>query len=117
MLEEDLQLRRKKSPRRIDGVHENFRRRPVRKKPDKFSARDLSVAIGRWQQADAVTPIGKSADRLEISGRHLPRDMELDGFLAADEMPLRLIVTRLKEDALVIAQVLGPRWGKPPVQI
>jgi hypothetical protein len=49
VLEEYLQLRRQKSPCRIDGMHEDFRRRPIRKEPDKFSTRDLSVAIGRWQ--------------------------------------------------------------------
>ena len=70
MLEEYLQLRRQKSACRIDGVHEDFWRRPTRKKPDEFSPRDLSVAIGRWQQADAVAPIGKGAHRVEISRGH-----------------------------------------------
>src|ERR1700688_2774101 len=117
LLEEYLQLRRQKSAGRIDGMHEDFRRRPIRKKPDEFSTRDLSIAIGRWQQADAVAPIGKSAHRLEISRRHRPRDVELDGFLAADQMPFRLVVTSVQDHALMLAQVLGPRWGKPTVQI
>src|SRR6266852_4121264 len=32
-------------------------------------------------------------------------------------MPFRLIVTSVQEDALMLAQVLGLRWGKPTVQI
>src|ERR1700686_5295328 len=115
VLEEYLQLRRQKSACRIDGMHEDFRRRPIRKKPDEFSTRDLSIAMGRWQQADAVATIGESAHRLEISRRHRPRDVELDGFLAADQMPFHLVVTPLQDDALMLAQVLGPRWGRPTV--
>jgi hypothetical protein len=103
VLEENLQLLGKKSPCRVDGMHEDFRRRPIRKEPDEFSPRDLSIAISRWQQADAVTPIGESAHRVEIPSRHRPRDMELDGFLAADQMPFHLVVTRVQEDALMLA--------------
>src|ERR1700727_3760039 len=101
MLEEYLQFRRQKSPCRIDGMHEDLRRRPIGKKPDSVSARDLRVAIGRRQQADAVAPIGESAHRVKISRRCRPRDVKLDGFLAADQMPFRLVVTRVQEDALM----------------
>src|SRR5580704_11424018 len=103
ILQEYLQLRRQKSACRIDGMHENFRRRPIRKKPDEFSTRNLSVTIGRWQQANAVAPVGEGAHCVEISGRHRPRNVELDGFLAADQMPFRLVVTRVQEDALMLA--------------
>src|SRR4051794_25723698 len=98
-------------------MNEDLRRRPIGKKPDEFPARDLSIAIDPWQEADSVAPIGESAHRLEISCRHRPRDVELDGFLATDQMPFYLVVTRLQEDALVLVQVLGPRWRKPTVQI
>src|ERR1700733_14429544 len=98
-------------------MHEDFRRRPLRKKPDEFSTRYLGIAIGRRQQTDTVAPIGEGADRLEIPRRHLPRDLHLDGFPAADQMPFRLAVTPVQEDTLMLAQVLGPRWGKPTVQI
>jgi hypothetical protein len=54
---------------------------------------------------------------MEISRGDRPGDVELDGSLAADQMPLRLVVTRLQEDALMLAQVLRPRWRKPTVQI
>src|ERR1700730_12367753 len=64
VLEEYLQLRRQKSACRIDGMHEDFRRRPIRKKPDEFPTHDLRVAISRRQQADPVAPIGESAYRL-----------------------------------------------------
>ena len=50
-----------------------------------------------------MAPIGESAHRLEISRRHRPRDVELDGFLAADQMPLRLVVTPVQKDALMLA--------------
>ena len=80
-----------------------FRRRPIRKKPDEFATRDLSIAIGRWQQADAVAPIGESAHCLEISRCHRSRDAELDGFLAADQMPFSLVVTLVQEDTLMLA--------------
>src|SRR5271166_1705519 len=46
VLEEYLQLRRQKSACRIDGMYEDFRRRPIRKKPDESSTRDPSIAIG-----------------------------------------------------------------------
>ena len=113
-LEEYLQLCRQKTTRRIDGMHEDLRRRPIRKKPDKLATRYLSIAIGRWQQADAMAPIGESAHGLEISRRHRPRDVELDGFLAADQMPFHLVVARLQDDALMLAQILGPRRGSRP---
>jgi hypothetical protein len=98
-------------------MNEDLWRRPIGKKPDEFSLCDLGVTVGRREQADAVAAIGESAHRMEISRRHRPGDVELDGFLAADQMPFRLIVTRLQEDALVVAQVLGPRWGKPTMHI
>src|ERR1700722_3050155 len=103
MLEEYLQFRRQKSPCRIDGMHEDLRRRPTGKKADEFSTRDLRVAIGRRQQANAVTPIGESAHCVKISRRHRPRDVQLDGFLAADQMPFHLVVTGVQEDALMLA--------------
>jgi hypothetical protein len=102
MLEEYLHLRRQKPPRRIDGMDEDFRRRPIRKEPDEFSARDLSGAIGRWQQPDAVTPMGESAYGVKVSRSDGPGDVELDGFLAADQVPFRLVVTRVQEDALML---------------
>jgi hypothetical protein len=117
VLEENPQLRWQESACRVDGMHENFRRRPIRKKPDEFSARDLSVAISRWQQADAVAPIGESAHRVEISRRCRPRDVKLDGFLPVDQVPFRLVVSRLQEDALMLAKVLRPRWRKATLQI
>ena len=84
-------------------MQEDFRRRPIGKKPDEFSTRDLRVAIGRWQQANAVTPISERAHRVKISRGGRPRDVELDGFLAADQMPFRLVVTGVQEDALMLA--------------
>jgi hypothetical protein len=101
----------------MDGMDEDLRRRPIRKKPDEFSIRDLKIAIGRWQQTDTVAPIGEGADRLEIPRRHRARDVDFDGFPAADQMPFRLAVAPVQEDALMLAQVLGPRWGKPTVQV
>jgi hypothetical protein len=53
-----------------------------------------------------VAPIGEGADRLEIPRRHGPRDVDFDGFPAADQMPFRLAVAPVQEDALVLAQVL-----------
>jgi len=92
VLEEYLELGWQKSARRIDGMYEDLRRRPIRKKPDQFTARELSIAIGRGQETNSVASIGKSAYSLKISRCDGARNAQLDGFLAADQMPFRLVV-------------------------
>ncbi len=70
--------------------------------------------VHRWQsehrnswraESDAVATIREGTHPLEITAGNRSGHMQLDGFLAANEMPLGFVVPSVQQDALMLAQV------------
>jgi hypothetical protein len=68
---------------------------------------ELRIVIGGWQQARAVAATIGSAHRLEISRHHRSRDVTPNCFLAAAQIPFRLVFACMRQDALIAVQPTG----------